>query len=233
MPANASRRVRALRIADAVGYDHAVRILPAVLIMGACGRIDFVQVMPRDDAPVSTPDVASVDPIGCSDGEREGYLDLTTYPTIAACSATWTTELDLRAAPTGGICGDEAGPCVAPADACSVGWHICATSGDVSELLVLSAADCVGLLSGRYVAASDHCLTATPSCSYDAPGSFQCLPGENVDCTQSICCGTSCDTTNICENGVWSGETHENAPNGAGCASTPGTSQDGVLCCKG
>jgi hypothetical protein len=28
--------------------------------------------------------------IGCSDGQREGFTDLTAYPCIAACAASWT-----------------------------------------------------------------------------------------------------------------------------------------------
>jgi hypothetical protein len=184
------------------------------LVVISCGRIDFA-------VPLSA--------IGCSDGEREGYVDLTAFPTIAACAATWTGQADLRAAPTGAPCGDDLGTCNVPADACAPGWHVCASSGDVTELLALSASDCLNV-PGRFVAASGHCLDPT-ACTYPPPGAFQCLD-TSAACRQPICCGTGCSIPQ-CTDGVWPGKTRENAISGEGCAITPAKNQDGLLCCRG
>jgi hypothetical protein len=77
---------------------------------------------------VLTPYVA-----GCSDGTREGFLDVTKYPTRAACSGAWDEPgLDSNAsrAPQcerrGGNTGQVPnGHNCSAADLCSVGWHVC------------------------------------------------------------------------------------------------------------
>jgi hypothetical protein len=192
------------------------------VIVAACGRINFDPITAGSSGPTSM--------IGCSDGEREGYVDLAAFPTIAACSATWPGRIDMRAVPTGVPCGDDLGVCAAPADACASGWHVCATSGDVAELLALTATDCQDV-AGSYIAASSHCLSAASTCTYPAPGAWPCVAGKAVPCSQAICCGTGCAGTG-CPDGVWPSGTHENSID-YGCGETPGTSQDGVLCCRG
>ncbi|MDB4982405.1 MAG: Type fimbrial biosis protein PilY1, partial [Myxococcales bacterium] len=70
---------------------------------------------------------------GCSDGSREGFLDTTKYPSVAACSGAWDEPgLSSTASrvpkcnrhagndgerPTGGGCS--------AADLCAVGWRVC------------------------------------------------------------------------------------------------------------
>jgi hypothetical protein len=77
---------------------------------------------------------------GCADGTREGYLDTTTYPTIAACAGAWDTpgltstdsrtpQCDRRA----GNDGDKVdGRGCSVADLCESGWHVCDTAHAVS-----------------------------------------------------------------------------------------------------
>jgi hypothetical protein len=77
---------------------------------------------------------------GCADGTREGYLDPTMYPTIAACAGAWDTPgLDSVAARTpqcnrgggnDGIRPDGHG--CAAVDLCETGWHVCATAHGVA-----------------------------------------------------------------------------------------------------
>src|SRR5262245_35207810 len=168
-----------------------------LLVTTACGRVAF-DVVPID----------AVSTVGCSDGEREGYVDDARFATIAACSATWVGDLDLRAAPTGALCGDDLGSCAVPADACAPGWHICAHTGDVTELQILVASEFDDLLEGRYVAASAHCSNPGP-CAYLPLQMFGCPVGTQTPCTQPICCGTRCAVP-ACQDGVWPGRTREN-----------------------
>ena len=208
----------------------------ALIAVAGC-RFGFDARVARDAASDATPDsahdAAPVDPLGCADGEREAFTDLASYPTIAGCAATWTGELDLRASPTGTVCGDEAGACASPADACSAGWHVCARSGDVTELLALTATDCT-TTAGRWAAAADHCKTfdGAMTRTYYPTTATPCTNAEMTTCTQAICCGTGCDPTTMCRDQVWAGATFGNADLGAGCANTDGSTQDGVLCCR-
>ncbi len=69
---------------------------------------------------------------GCADGDREGFLSLTEYPSIASCSGGWSvggvTRADLVS-----TCGRQAGNSGAnkegtgcsSADLCAAGWHVC------------------------------------------------------------------------------------------------------------
>lgn len=48
--------------------------------------------------------------VGCADGTREGFVDVTLSPDVAACSGNWTGDLDTSSS----------------ADAlCAAGWHVC------------------------------------------------------------------------------------------------------------
>jgi len=194
-----------------------VAVLAAVC---GCGRIDF--------DPLGGVTGAS-SAIGCSDGQREGFIDLAAFPTIAACGATWGGMPDLRTPPTGAACGDDLGTCSVPADACATGWHMCGTSGDVRELLVVSATDCLAQ-PGVFAAASSTCLNASGGCNYPQPGQFPCTGGKAIPCSQPICCGNGCEGIG-CPDGVWPGQTTETTIN-YGCGDTPVTGLTGVLCCQ-
>lgn len=75
-------------------------------------------------------------PIGCSDGARDAFTNLTTFPNIAGCSGGWTVP-GIFPAPLrttdGGVCGtsgddDSAnapGTGCSSADLCATGWHLC------------------------------------------------------------------------------------------------------------
>lgn len=74
--------------------------------------------------------------IGCADGSREGFVDLGTYPNLAACSGAWDVPGAFHSAPT---CGREAGNGGANAnglgcnveDLCAGGWHVCYGPDDI------------------------------------------------------------------------------------------------------
>lgn len=80
------------------------------------------------------------DPIGCSDGTREYFVDPVTQPEIAGCDAGFdvpgVTTPESMSPACGRISGnDSANPdgagCSAE-DACSEGWHVCHGSADVA-----------------------------------------------------------------------------------------------------
>ena len=196
-----------------------------------CGVDDRERFDARDDASVVAPRDAP-DLIGCADGTREAYVDLATYPAIAGCTATWAGMMDMRAPRTGSACGNDLGACAAPADACAPGWHLCASDGTDTDLLVLTGDQCDDE-PGSFIAASSHCTPPGGSCTI--PMTLFVCPSSptELDCSQPICCGTACDTSNTCQDSVWPGQTHENAMDGASCGTTLATTQDGVLCCRG
>jgi hypothetical protein len=86
--------------------------------------------------------------VGCSDGEREGFLDLDTYTHIAACSGGWSqpgvTPLTVQPA-CGRKAGDDSdnpeGNGCASADLCADGFHIC---DGWEEVAALSPSGCAG-----------------------------------------------------------------------------------------
>jgi hypothetical protein len=75
---------------------------------------------------------------GCSDGTREAFASVATFPDVAGCAGGWsvaglattTSPACARNAgndstnPTGGGCN--------VADVCQLGWHVCATAAEVA-----------------------------------------------------------------------------------------------------
>lgn len=113
----------------------------SICLGGAC-----VPVVPDAGAPdAGNP----VDPIGCSDGTREGFTSLGTYPDIAACAGGWTVP-GVTAA-VGPACSRRSGNGAAnrdgagcsSADLCSAGWHVCRGKDEVALKAHGSCADAV------------------------------------------------------------------------------------------
>lgn len=170
--------------------------------------------------------------VGCADGRREAFLDLTRFPRIAGCLGSWMGRQSLRAAPTARACGDEIGPCDTPADLCAPGWHVCGANGAVQELRQVSAVDCETAGGGRFSAAISHCK-AQQGCSADPSpaASYSCF--EHGWCSEPVCCGRDCGQFGACRDGVWQQHTH--IPEGVdqGCGSMDSHRAGGVLCCLG
>jgi hypothetical protein len=155
---------------------------------------------------------------GCSDGTREGFLPLSSWPTIAGCTARWPRS-SLRASKTGSPCGYETNVCAVPADACGTGWHVCASPpyGPTE-------------ISSR--ATETECATQ-PGAFVAAVGDQYCEPCS-VDGAGAACCGERC----VQQNGnciypgmtAWFGMVNDYI-NVCGAIES-NLVQRGVLCCR-
>jgi hypothetical protein len=85
------------------------------------------------------PDAGQPDPVGCSDGSREGFVSFATFPAIAACAGGFSVPgVVVTTMPT---CGRRSGNdgqnregmgCSA-ADLCADGWHVCRGKEEVAS----------------------------------------------------------------------------------------------------
>jgi hypothetical protein len=75
-------------------------------------------------------------PAGCADGTREGFTSLATHPAIAGCSGGFSVP-GLATPPncgrgSGNDSPNPTGVGCSAGDLCAVGWHVCATTSDVT-----------------------------------------------------------------------------------------------------
>jgi|GEM_PF-4936453 len=76
--------------------------------------------------------------VGCSDGGREGFIDIATWPDIAACSGAWSiggVVTDALTPTCDRLAGDDGNPPAAGcnvSDLCAEGWHVCNSAADVA-----------------------------------------------------------------------------------------------------
>jgi hypothetical protein len=200
------------------------------VVIGAfgCGRIYFDPLArdaagPAGDAELPVDSISSV---GCSDGTREGFVDVARFADIAGCESSWAGAPSLRAATTGTACGNDLGICSVPADACAVGWHVCLDTGDPLDLSTrATAAECLGAGPGTFAAASSHCHSIGP-CDYTPP--LPCL--GNQFCGEPVCCGAGCNTGTVCPATVHA-DTRIAADLPDSCGALPASVVTGVLCC--
>lgn len=169
--------------------------------------------------------------IGCADGRREAFLDSARYPRIAGCLGSWAGRQSLRATTSGQPCGDELGPCTAPGDVCAAGWHVCGSTGAVSELRQVSAEECEQAGGGRFAAGISHCQDQT-GCGADPTPTAKYSCFAHGWCSEPVCCGRDCGDFGVCRDGVWPGHTHIPFGQDQGCASTESRRAGGVLCCR-
>lgn len=123
----------------------------AILAVGlvGCDRVFALTPVPDPVPPDAAPDVAEY-PAGCSDGSREGFGALETYPDLAGCAGAWSVPGLRDVAPMCALRGgndgvqlDGAG-CSA-ADLCAPTWHVCQSSIDVALSQPTTLRSCAGL----------------------------------------------------------------------------------------
>ncbi len=130
---------------------------------------------PARDGALAAPEAPPPAP-GCADGTREGFLDGSTYPDLAACSGGFS--LPGIVSPGGPRCGRQAGNTganpggvgCAVDDLCAEGWHVCATAAEVG------ARTRTGCLDAVPISAIEPLFFATRQ---SGPGYAQCGPGSN------------------------------------------------------
>jgi hypothetical protein len=187
--------------------------------------------------------------IGCADGTREGFNDVTKYPTIAACSGGWTVPGLVeplthapqcqRRAGNNGMRPDGNG-CSA-ADLCADGWHVCESINEFK----MNAASCLD----AYALSGGTPVFFVTRQRGSGSGSVKCDPKNATDGTNNLYgCGNigspadpSCQPftrmlrDNDCNNNEpWDcveGPINYNVLELAD-VTKPGSSRGGVLCCR-
>jgi len=93
------------------------------------------------------PGTGGISVIGCADGSREAFVNVSNFPSIAGCQGGWSvpgvltpasmTPACNRAAGNDGTKPDGMGCSVA--DLCAVGWHVCGGANELDSLNVTCA----------------------------------------------------------------------------------------------
>jgi hypothetical protein len=177
------------------------------VVVGGCVGGQTVDFEPNSAATSRAPAT------GCADGTREGFANLNTFPNIAGCSGGWTvpgvmatnpgtapacptiathdtvTPACSRMGGNDGLNPNGAGCDVA--DLCAAGWHVCATSADISSH---SPTGCTGAT-----------LSTDPRLFFvsrqSSNGCGECATGTRTtsDCNSSSCtaaCAQTSETSN-------------------------------------
>lgn len=184
--------------------------------------------------------------VGCADGQREGFADITRHRRVAGCLATWEGTKSLRDKVTNKPCGDDikadakdakaaatagAGVCTVPADACAPGWHVCGNAGKNDDLKTHTTFKACNKEAGpgKFVAAISH--GQSEELCPPAPGPdtvFPCM--DSGYCAEPVCCGDNCQFGK-CRDGVWKGQTRISLGKAEGCGSVTSERNGGVMCC--
>lgn len=154
--------------------------------------------------------------IGCADGQREGFTDISAHPNIAGCSGGWSipgihTDAPATAPACPGLpttdtttpaCNHNAGNDSAnpagigcnAADLCAVGWHVCTGTDDIAQS---SPGGCLGATNPE----DPPLFFATRQSS---TGCGQCATGTSTDAAcDSASCAAGCAQTEATSNDVF------------------------------
>ena len=169
--------------------------------------------------------------VGCADGQREGFADLTKHPRIAGCMGEWDGTKSLRDKPTGLACGDDGGKCAVPADLCAPGWHVCGMEGKAKDITDRTTAkDCDNAGPGRFNAAVSHSISEEidPCPKITAATTLPCFQAGLG--SEPVCCGNDC-LSGKCQDGVFKGKTKISRGTSEGCGAVTAAANGGVMCC--
>lgn len=169
--------------------------------------------------------------IGCADGQREGFADLTKHKRIAGCLGTWEGTKSMRDKPTGKACGDDGEVCEVPADVCAAGWHICGSDGQARDLKTHTSWKACQEQTGpgKFISAMSHGQTDELCPPPPTPSTvFPCM--DSGICSESVCCGEDCQFGK-CRDAVWRGKTMISLGKAEGCGAVSSEANGGILCC--
>jgi hypothetical protein len=180
--------------------------------------------------------------VGCSDGEREGYTDTTSFPDIAACAGGFTVPGSVTGASMSPACNRQAGDdAVDPQgqgcsieDLCAEGWTVCASAGEVAARASACPTeqpdpDGAFWLTRQTAQFSGTCVLAGTNnlagCGYGMSGA----QGLGATCwpLDTLLWWDACDD----EPPWWCG-TQANSTTEAEVVVKPGAARGGVLCCR-
>jgi hypothetical protein len=178
--------------------------------------------------------------VGCSDGTREGFRDLTVWPSIAGCAGGWQKPgLSISGTPSkpcSGIAGNDSpnpdGIGCGVADLCAPLWHPC----EAKDFASRSRSGCENILppgeKGFFVAKAG--ASAEGACDLEQDNDLHGC--GNLGVPESSLCPpftrrmgfADCEST----NGVWNcGDSKQNTHE-AKLVTKPSPDLGGVLCCK-
>ncbi|MCY0987320.1 hypothetical protein OV203_09310 [Nannocystis sp. ILAH1] len=227
-----------LRLSRLLAVFLAVPVLQSACVCGPGPNVGGYDDPSGKDPPRSLQGVKFIESekgepevIGCADGQREGFADLTRHKRVAGCLATWEGTKSLRDKPTGKACGDDKGVCTSPADACSKGWHVCGYQGKHEDLKRHTTANACNKEAGpgKFVAAMSHGQTedlCPPPPTAETV--FPCM--DSGICSEPVCCGDGC-AFGKCRDAIWRGQTKISLGKAEGCGSVTSERNGGVLCC--
>ena len=184
------------------------------------------------DALASTPEV------GCADGVRDGFADLTTFPAIAACSGAWVIPgIDAAANPDPGCAtsGNDKptnGVGCAAANLCAAGWHVCATAAEVAAHLP-TGQTCAAITTADFFATNQGSEASGTCSATGANDLFGC--GKLGNAASASCAPLDVSSGNGCaaiESAGWSCGGTPSATTERTSVVKPRLTGGGVLCCK-
>jgi hypothetical protein len=84
----------------------------------------------------------AVSTVGCSDGTREGFTEISKHPGIAACAGAWDEPGLISSSATSPQCARKSGNSGAitdgqgcsAADLCAAGWHVCDSAQSLTDV---------------------------------------------------------------------------------------------------
>lgn len=183
--------------------------------------------------------------VGCSDGSREGFRTLASWPDIAGCAGAFDQPGILRESADrrtcGSMAGDEsgntAGTGCSAADLCASGWHVCRGPADVD--LHSRGGGCEGCIPAReprfFVAAGGASTTGICTGDVHASNDLHGCGGlgepEDESCTPLLRRMGFADCLRTF--GVWSCGDSADSLQEARVVSKTATTMGGVLCCRG
>jgi hypothetical protein len=104
--------------------------------MGGAGGSTTASATSSGGSTSGTGGGGGVSPVGCSDGAREGFTDMTVHPTIAGCSGGFSVPGVATAPACGRFSGNDStnptGVGCSIGDLCAAGWHVCTGPADVA-----------------------------------------------------------------------------------------------------
>jgi hypothetical protein len=189
-----------------------------------------------DLAPV----IGDPNSVGCSDGTREGFRDVTNWPDIAGCAGGWTSPglLDLvaRSPRCGRVSGNDSinpnGDECSAADLCALNWHACVDGPDVARR---SPTGCESLgLPGDQAFFAVMTGASPQGVCYSDPSATNDLHGcGSIGQPESDWCPPLTRRMGFADcTGVWQCGTVDDSLDEASKVYKTGPSLGGVLCCR-